>query len=105
MKIDHIQNKTPNKQGAAEDSQNQDDLLETGLMWTKVVAAHADVIPSGDHHEADEDSTGSKHAGHLDMGDPAKELETALDLQGDQGTGEQNPVEKSVKKTAHAVFF
>ena len=52
-------------------------------MWTKVLAAHADVIPSGDHHEADEDSTGSKHAGHLDMSSPAKEFEAALDPQRD----------------------
>ena len=35
---------------------NEDDVPETGLVWTEMFADHADVLSSCDHHEADKDS-------------------------------------------------
>ena len=34
---------------------NEDDVLETGLVWPEIFAGHADVLPPGDHHVANED--------------------------------------------------
>ena len=58
---------------------NEDDILETGLVWTEMFADHADVLPPGDHHEADEDSVSSEKRGDLDVGEVAKVLEAALE--------------------------
>ena len=81
--VNHHQTKAANRADDNPKECNEDEVFETGLVWTEVFLDHADVLPPGDHHEADEDSARSKHAGHLDMGSPAKEFEAALDPQRD----------------------
>ena len=70
---------------------NEDDILETGLVWAEMFADHADVLPPGDHHEADEDSVSSEPAGDLDVGVVTKVLEAALKDLGDNVRSEEFP--------------
>ena len=72
---------------------NEEDVLETGLVWTEILAEQADVLPPGDHHEADEDRVRIEHAGDLDVGEVAKVLEAALKHLGDEVCAEEFPAD------------
>ena len=60
-----------------------------------MLADHADILPPGDHHEADEDSIRREHAGYLDVGEVAKVLEAALKHLGDEVRSEKFPAYES----------
>ena len=72
---------------------NEDDVLEACLVWAETFAAHTDVLPPGDHHEANEDSVSSEKRGDLDVGEVAKVLEAALKQLGDNVCSEEFPAE------------
>ena len=72
---------------------NKDDVLKTGLVRAELLAGHTDVLPPGDHHEADKDRVHDQQAGGLDVAEVSKVLEAALKQFGDNVRSEKLPAE------------
>ena len=81
--VDTHHTKTANRADDNSKDSNMDEVLETGLVWTEVLAEHADVFPSGDHHVADKDNVSIEYTGDFDVSVVAKVLKAALKHFGD----------------------
>ena len=91
--VNHHHTKAANRADDNPKECNEDEVFETGLVWTEVFLDHADVLPPGDHHEADENNVCIENAGGLDVSVIAKVLEAALKQLGDEVCGEEFPAE------------
>ena len=69
--------------GCNEEDNNDGDVLETGLVGPEYSTGHDDVLPSGDHHEADEDGARREHESKLAVDKVTKMLEPTLNILGD----------------------
>ena len=72
--MDTHHTKAANRADDNSKDRNKDKVLETGLVWTEVLADHTDVFPFGDHHVADKDNVSIEYTGDFDLSVVAKVL-------------------------------
>ena len=79
--------------GCNEEDNNDGDVLKTGLVGPEYSTGHEDILPSGDHQEADEDTSRGEHESKLSVDNVTQVLKPTLPVLGDQVLSQDFPMD------------